>query len=73
MSGMEATIQENHALDLQDTQAPQTADLRRLDDSSRSVASVDSKGSMSPGNNRSRSWHDCNRQNDVDKVQIPKL
>lgn len=37
-----------------------------------------SKSSMSPGSghlnsSRSRSWHDCNRQSEVDKIQIPKV
>jgi hypothetical protein len=37
-----------------------------------------SKSSMSPGSahlnsSRSRSWPDCNRQSEVDKIQIPKV
>jgi hypothetical protein len=37
-----------------------------------------SKSSMSPGSghmnsSRSRSWNDCNRQNETDKIQIPKV
>ena len=37
-----------------------------------------SKSSMSPGSghlnsSRSRSWHDCNRQTEADKIQIPKV
>lgn len=70
-------IQENQALDLPDARVGQTNECHRSGiDDSRSAASVDSKSSLSPnnhGSSRSRSWHDCNRQSDVDKVQIPKL
>lgn len=50
------------------------------DDGSRTPTSggEQSKSSMSPGSghmnsSRSRSWHDCNRQSETDKIQIPKV